>query len=117
MKGLFKQIKQDKIMSGGMIITYLIIAISLAYIFLSLNNLPPYIPLYNQLPWGTDRLAPTLMIFLPIAVAVVVNISNTIISSIIYAKSQIISRMLSVTSALISFLSFLFILRTIELIT
>ena len=117
MKELFKQIRQDRIISGGIIITYSIIVLSLAYIFLNLNNLPPYIPLYNQLPWGTERLASIPMIFLPIAIAIAVNISNTIISSIIYARSQIISRMLNVTSVLISFLSFLFILRTIELIT
>ncbi|MEK7185942.1 MAG: hypothetical protein AAB675_01095, partial [Patescibacteria group bacterium] len=72
---------------------------------------------YNQLPWGDERLAPTLMIFLPSAITVAVSIINLVTSSFIYSRSQIIARMLSITSTLISFLSFLFTLRTIQLIS
>lgn len=119
MKGLFnfREIRSDKIISWGNIITFVIILLSLLFIALQFRILPPYVPIFNQLPWGEDRLGSTLMIFLPVMGVIFVSLTNIFISSAIYTKSQIISRMLTVSSILSSFLSFLFIVRTIQLIT
>lgn len=116
MKELFKNIRNDKVFLGSFSLTLVLIIISLIYIILLYNKLPPYIPLFNQLPWGYERLGTTIMIFLPIAAVLVITIGNIILSSIIYEKTQIVSRMLAVTSLLIAFLSFLFTIRTIQLI-
>lgn len=119
MNGLFnfKEIRSDKIISWGNIITLIIILSSLLSIALQFGILPPYVPIFNQLPWGEDRLGSTPMILLPVAGVVIISLVNIFISSAIYTKSQIISRMLTVSSILSSFLSFLFIVRTIQLIT
>lgn len=119
MKGLFnfREIRSDKIISWGNIITFVIILLSLLFIALQFRILPPYIPIFNQLPWGEDRLGSTIMILLPVIGVIFVSLTNIFISSAIYTKSQIISRMLTVSSILSSFLSFLFIVRTIQLIT
>jgi len=117
MKGFFRKVRQDRIIFGGIIFTYIFIILSLTFIFINYNILPPYIPLFNQLPWGQERLAPELLIFIPVVFAIGVNIINTIFSLVIYSKSQIIARMLSVASSLISLLAFLFLLRTILIIT
>ena len=119
MKGLFnfREIRSDKIISWGNILTFLLILASLSFIALRFGALPPYVPIFNQLPWGDDRLGPTLMIFLPVAGVAILSFINIFISSAIYAKSQIISRMLTISSILSSFLTFLFIARTIQLIT
>lgn len=113
----FKEIRSDKIISWGNIVTLIIILSSLFFIALQFRILPPYIPIFNQLPWGEERLGSTSMIFLPVAGVIIISFINIFISSVIYTKSQIISRMLTVSSILSSFLSFLFIVRTIELIT
>ena len=119
MKGLsnFKEIRSDKIISWGNIVTFIFILSSLLFIVLKFGILPPYVPIFNQLPWGEDRLGSTLMIFLPVAGVIIISLTNIFISSAIYTKSQIISRMLTIASILSSFLSFLFIARTIQLIT
>ncbi len=113
----FKEIRSDKIISWGNIVTLIIVLSSLFFIALQFRILPPYIPIFNQLPWGENRLGSTLMIFLPVVGVVIISFINIFISSVIYTKSQIISRMLTISSILSSFLSFLFILRTIQLIT
>lgn len=117
MEGLFKKARQDKIISWGSTGTGVIILITLFYIFIRLSSLPPYIPVYNQLPWGNERISQTYAIFIPVAVATIFGITNFIISSFVYPKSQVISRLLIIAGLLISLLSFLFILRTIQLVT
>jgi hypothetical protein len=116
MKGFSKEFRRDKIIVWGFFFTIAIILSALAFILINLSSLPPYIPLYNQLPWGTNRLAGTIMVFLPVGMVLIFSFINIIVSSLIYSKSQIFSRMLSATNVILSFLTFLFILRTIELI-
>lgn len=116
MKEFFKNIRNDKVFLGSFSLTLVLVIISLIYIILLYNKLPPYIPLFNQLPWGYERLGITIMIFLPVATAVVIAIGNIILSSIIYSRTQIVSRIIAVTSLLIAFLSFLFTIRTVQLI-
>lgn len=119
MKGFFsfREIISDRIISRGSFITFFIIFLSVSFIVLKYNSLPPYVPLYNQLPWGEERLGASFMIFLPVLSVVFLSILNIFISATIYGKSQIISRMLTVSSLLSAFLSFLFVIRTIQLIT
>src|SRR3989344_248034 len=116
MRELFKNIGNDKVILGSFSLTFILIFISFIYIILLYNKLPPYIPLFNQLPWGYERLGTTIMIFLPVVIVMVIAIGNIILSSIIYNKTQIVSRILAVTSFLIAFLSFLFTIRTVQLI-
>ena len=116
MRELFKNIGNDKVILGSFSLTFILIFISFIYIIVLYNTLPPYIPLFNQLPWGYERLGTTIMVFLPTVAVVIIAIGNSILSSIIYRKTQIVSRMLAATSLLIAFLSFLFIVRTIQLV-
>lgn len=118
MNGFFNEvIKKDKIIFGGFLVTLATVFLAFVYILISFGSLPPYIPLFNQLPWGDKRLGTSIMIFIPLGIVIFIAISNILICYFIYKKSQIISRMLATASALIAFLSLLFILRTINLIT
>ncbi|MBI2031504.1 MAG: hypothetical protein HYT08_02705 [Candidatus Levybacteria bacterium] len=116
MKEFFNDIKNDRVFIGGFSLAFVLILLSTIYVLLSYTKIPPYIPLFNQLPWGYDRLGTRLMIFLPIALAFTTAIGNIIFSSIIYRKTQIVSRMLAATGLIVAFLSFLFIVRTIQLV-
>lgn len=117
MNGFFNEVKKDKVIFGGFLLTFITVFLAFVYILISFGSLPAYIPLFNQLPWGDQRLGTSIMIFIPLGIVIFIAISNILISYFIYKKSQIISRMLAVASVLIAFLSFLFILRTINLIT
>lgn len=114
MNGFFKNILADKTAQRGFIFCMVIIALSIIYITFYYNALPPLIPLFNQLPWGEQRLSKTIGIFIPPLIALLIFLVNLIIASKFYAKSPLIARMLAITSFLISILTFLFIIRTVQ---
>lgn len=116
MKEYFKILKQDKLLKRLFIASFVLLLITVLYIFLNFRDLPPLLPVFNQLPWGEKRLSPTPGIFIPSIVVFVIFIFNIIASSLSYSKSPLIARMFAVTSFLISLLTLLFIVRTIELI-
>lgn len=116
MKKYFKYLKEDKLILRVFVITFIIIVVTLIYIILNYTKLPPLLPVFNQLPWGEERLSATPGIFIPLVIVVVVFIMNILASAIIYLSSPLISRMLAITSFLTALLAFLFIVRTIQLI-
>lgn len=116
MKEFFKEIKADKITSKAFFITFLIVLLSIIYCIAYYRQLPPLIPLYNQLPWGTERIADTYEIFIPIAIEIFIFIFNLFFSALVYKKAAILSRIFSVTSLLFAVLIFLFLVRTIQIV-
>lgn len=116
MKEFTKDIRNDKITQRGFLGGIIIIVLSIIYILFSYSSLPPFIPLFNQLPWGEQRVANTIGIFIPSATAFLILILNVIFSSIVYKKAPLISRILAITSLLIAILTFLFIIRTIQIV-
>jgi hypothetical protein len=113
MKNLIKNITTDKLAFRGFLISFLLMAITLVYILINYANLPPFIPLFNQLPWGNDRLISPLGIFIPTIIFAFVFIFNIIYTSIIYNKSPLIARIVAAVTLILSFMNFLFIIRTI----
>ena len=116
MKVFFKDVINDKITRLGFMCAFGIVLISLVFVLFYYNRLPPFIPIFNQLPWGEQRLGGTLTIFIPASIALLILIINLIISELVYKKIPLVSRMLAVTSLLISILTFLFVFKTILLI-
>ncbi|MFH1186861.1 MAG: hypothetical protein V1697_01660 [Candidatus Levyibacteriota bacterium] len=114
MKKFFKIIIDDKITQKGFILCFAIILISILYILFYYNSLPPLLPLFNQLSWGDQRLSKTIGIFIPPLIAFFIFLINLIISSRIYSRAPLLSRILAITSFLISVLTFLFIIRTVQ---
>ncbi len=116
MNDFFKETKHDKVISNGFIISFILVVIASIYILFYYSSLPPFIPLFNELPWGNNRLGIRIMIFIPVIIVFGVSLLNIINSEILYKRAQIVSRVLAITSLLIAFLSFLFIVRTVQLI-
>lgn len=113
MKEFFKDIKSDKTIIHAFFINSLFIVVSVIFILFSYRNLPPFIPIFNQLPWGEQRLGPTLSIFIPVLVALLILATNIFIAAFIYKKTPLIARMLTVVSLLTSILAFLLIIKTV----
>lgn len=117
MKKYFKILREDRLVSKLFSGAFVLIFLTILFTILNYSNLPPLIPVFNQLPWGPARLAETLGIFIPTALVLSICLINAILSGYIYSNSPLLSRLFAVTSFLIALLTFLFVTRTILLIT
>lgn len=116
MKGLTKHIKGDKIIRWGISSSAIILLAETTYILVFFFSLPPFLPLYNQMPWGENRLGSRLEIFLPVIITTAFFLLNFFLLTGLYEKLPLLSRMLSVTTLLITLLSAIFVVRTLLLI-
>ncbi len=96
-----------------MILSVLISLIDAVVVIFLFSRLPPFIPFFNNLPWGVERLAPTNILFFFISTFFIVIIVNSILCSILYRKYTFISRILSMTLFLYVFLGSLSLLQII----
>lgn len=117
MKEFFKQTARDKIIRIEFISACFLSFLSFLLILFSYANLPPFIPIFNQLPWGDQRLGKTLTIFVPLILSSLIICWNLITAGLIYQRYPLVSRILSTTSAIVAILVFLFLIKTIKLIT
>ena len=115
MKEFFKDIVRDKTMTSAFFINTFFIIATVVYVLFSYGKLPPFIPIFNQLPWGEERLGTTLTIFIPVGVSLLIFAINIFISTSTYKKNPLLSRMLAAISLLTGILTFLFVARTITL--
>lgn len=116
MKEFFKNAITDKTIALAYFINISFIIFTIIFILFSYGSLPPYVPIFNQLPWGEQRLGKTFTIFIPVLVAFLIFLMNIIMSGITYRKSPLIARILAAISLLTGILTFLFVVKTITLI-
>ena len=116
MKDFFKDIVGDKITRLGFIITFVLLVVTFIFVLFSYNSLPPFIPIFNQLPWGEQRLGIQSSIFIPILIIVLIFMCNLFLSAFAYKRIPLASRMLAITSLIASILVFFFTTRTIQLV-
>jgi len=116
MKNLINNIKSDKITLRGFFSSFLLGIITIIYILFNYKSLPPFIPIFNQLPWGEQRFTNASGIFITIIIFSFIFIINLIISSIIYSKNPLLARILAATTLLVAIINFIFIVRTILVI-
>ncbi len=116
MKKFLDNILEDRQTQRIYLATAGVLLVSLLYAALNFTSLPPFVPIFNQLPWGDARITDKLGIFIPVAVATIIFIFNLVSSSYIYKKNPLIGRLFAVTSFLIALMCFLFIIRTIQIV-
>jgi len=119
MKEIFKKteaIRNDRITFRGFLGSFILTGISMLYILLFYRKLPPLIPIFNQLPWGEERIIGTPFIFLPVIVSLFISVFNLFYASFVYEKSPLIGRVFAAISFSISSLTFIFIIRTIQIV-
>lgn len=116
MKGFFKNIFQDKTIALAFFINIFLIIAATVYILFFYVNLPPFVPVFNQLPWGEQRLGNQIAIFIPVIASLAILIINIFTSAWTYKKVPLISRMLAAISLLTGILTLLFSIKTITLI-
>jgi hypothetical protein len=116
MNAAFKQIRADKIIRTVMTVSLALIILHAAYLAFFFLSLPPVLPLYNQMPWGEPRLGSKYEVFIPIVMTIVFFFINYFFLAKLYTAMPLVSRMIGITTFLVSVLSFIFIVRTLQLI-
>lgn len=116
MKEFFKPTKTDKIIYRTSLVSGFIIIATFLYTILRYFTLPPFIPVFNQLPWGNQRIGSSFTIFIPLILTSILLVGNLIISSYIYLKTPLLSRLFAVTTLLVCLLMFIFTMVIINLI-
>ncbi len=116
MKGLFKKINADKIIRLATFFSFGFQIFHLVYLVITYPYLPPFLPLFNQMPWGEERLGTKIEIFLPFLITISFFSLNLFLTLRIHEKMPLLARILSIIGLLIAILSFIFIIRTIQLV-
>ena len=112
-KNFFSNIAADKLALRGFLISFLLMLITIVYILLYYSNLPPFIPIFNQLPWGNERLTITLGIFISTIIFGMIFLFNIVFTSIVYNRSPLIARIVAAVTLIIAVMNFLFIIKVI----
>lgn len=116
MNVLTSDLKKDKTIVSILMIAGFFTIMNVLLCVIYYGSLPPVIPLYNQMPWGQERLGQQEQIFIPVLIPLILLIVNSVVSSAIYSKIPLAARMLSVTVFLSSLFMFLFITRLLLLV-
>ncbi len=116
MNGVSNLIKADKIIRWGMLIAFILLFLEAGILALFYLKLPPVIPLFNQMPWGTSRLGLTYAILLPLIITGVFFLCNYFLIQKLYLAMPLVSRIIGATTLLAAFLSIIFVIRTLQLI-
>lgn len=106
----------DKGIKYAIIGAVFLFVIELIGIILIYPNLPPLIPLFNSLSWGSDRLTYGQFIFAIPAILVIITFVNIVFAAVSYRKHALLSRMVAVNLLLTVILSIIALAQIILLI-
>lgn len=115
MKEKFRILVDDQFTRISLLLSLLFIIPLIAIILFTFSNLPPYIPFFNSMPWGEERLfSSRVVIFLP-AIVVLIFALNIFQATYVYKKYTLVSRIVMFNSFLFLLLSLLAYLQILFL--
>ncbi len=116
MKKSFENIRKGKLVYTCFILNIILLILALLVGILFIENLPKFIPVFNQMPWGYARLGLKLEFFIPIILTFLIFIVNIRLGFFLKSKNSLLFRFSFLTSMLISFFNLIFTIRIIFLI-
>lgn len=116
MKELLEDLRADSLIWRGTLLTIAILIISIVYTAFIYHLLPPVIPLFNQLPWGQERLAEKIGIILPVGFTLCAVIVNNVLATTLQKTLPLVGRLLIITSIILTILLMIFLIKTTLLI-
>jgi len=97
-------------------IVFISLSIALGVISIQYNQLPTKVPLYYSLPWGKDRLADKIWLYVLPGAVFALSILNSIVSSALYKKQPFLAVLINCTSAFVALLSLYTLIRIVVLV-
>jgi hypothetical protein len=117
MKEFINIVKRDRITFYIFLISFLIGVFALVLTLINYFRLPPYVPVFNQMPWGNERLVETPGIFIPLILFLIVFLINFAFASFLYSKnSPLLARIVASVTLTVSIINFMFIVKLLLLI-
>lgn len=117
MRDFIDNIRKDRIIFYEITASFLILTITIVIVLLKFLSLPPYIPVFNQLPWGNDRLTNATGIFIPSLLFIFIYIFNILFALLAYKKNNpLLGRIIASITLLLSMMNFIFTLKIIFLV-
>lgn len=95
MRGNFELLFRDRLIVFLLSLSLISYILLMGFFVLIRNRLPPYIPLFNSLPWGEGRLVATQFIFIFLSQLGLFFCLNTLVGLSLYKKFTLISRILA----------------------
>jgi cellulose synthase/poly-beta-1,6-N-acetylglucosamine synthase-like glycosyltransferase len=95
----------------------LIITVQIVLLVYKFNDLPPQVPLFYSLPWGEPQLASASQLFFLPTFSIVFSLINNLLAATIFSKTTLLSKLLVVSSLVISILSLVTLFQIISLLT
>lgn len=108
-------LSKNKIISLTTTASLILFVIGVGAIAIFWNKLPPVVPLWYSKPWGTDRLANPLWLFLLPGSSLAITGINIYIASMLTSEYLVFSQTLSLSSFVISILSIITLIKIITL--
>ena len=96
--------------------TLLSVMVSVALVVWNWRSLPPAIPLWYSKPWGFDRLAHPLWLFLLPATSVLFYVINVFISTRLDRQHQTFIKILSLAATLTSIMNTIIVIKILSLV-
>lgn len=116
MKKIINNLKGDEFVFSMFVISFVFIILAIVFIAINIKNLPYFMPVFNQMPWGYQRLGTKQEFFIPTAATFLIFLLNTKIGYSLKKNNLLLFRFSFLTTAIVSFLNILFTLEIIFLI-
>lgn len=116
MRASWKILSQNRIISLSTRFSFFLFAVGVICIVLFWNKLPPIVPLWYSKPWGVERLAHPLWLFLLPASSLCITGVNIYIASILTNEYLVFSQTLTLGSLVISLLSIITLIKIITMV-
>lgn len=116
MKKFFKHITTDSFLAWGFIVSILCLLLALGVFLFFYHLLPPFLPLYNKLPWGYARIGTKLEMFIPIGLMCGIFILNLFLSNFLYKKVALLARIVCATTTITSLALCVYVIQVVLLI-
>lgn len=104
---------QDSIIFWSTSFSTLMALLMLSIWLIFITKLPPQIPLFYSLPWGETQLAQTPQFILLPSITILIMLINLILSWHLHPSQIVVKRVLSLSSAITSFIILLSALKII----
>ena len=116
MKNLIKYLKKDSVGLWSFWICVFLFTIDFLTTGLLYRSLPPYLPLYNHMPWGYERIGNTIQIIIPLLFPFCLFIGNIFYATSIHEKNILLSRFLFITNICLALFTTIFLARLLQVI-
>lgn len=117
MRATMRTLRHNWIVSLVNKFVFLFAILSLVLIAWRWNKLPPHVPLWYSRPWGEDQLATPYWLLLLPAGAIFWYIVNIVLATYLSEEYRIFAQLLFLTSLLVSFLSFITLVKILFIVT